>query len=146
MISTLPFFLYPTLETLIFSPKISSIKIYLVAIVIVTPNSEARQLCRSKVITNKYSHPQLTHPNPKPNSQYDRIEHTSLSNLEKNMKPDIALLGAFGSFLFFCFLFFPSSSSFDFFLEVDALEGRSFFDSFLAGFWKLVTIKVSDTP
>ena len=62
------------------------------------------------------------------------------------MKPDIALLGAFGSFFFFCFFFFPSSSSFDLFFEVDALEGRSFFGSFLAGFWKLVTIKVSEAP
>jgi hypothetical protein len=53
------------------------------------------------------------------------------------MNPDNALLGAFGSFFFFGFLFFPSSSaSFDFFLEEDAfeLEGRSFFGSFLAGF------------
>jgi len=75
-----------------------------------------------------------------------RTEHTSLSNLEKNMKPDIALLGAFGSFFFFCFFFFPSSSSFGFFLEVDALGGRSFFISFLTGFWKFAIIKVSDTP
>jgi hypothetical protein len=37
------------------------------------------------------------------------------------------------SLIFFCF-FFPltSSASFDLFSEVEALEGKSFFDSFLA--------------
>ena len=75
------------------------------------------------------------------------IKQTSLSIWEKNMKPDSALLGAFGSFFFFCLFFTPSSSaSFDFLLEVDALEGKSFFGSFLAGFWKLVIIKVLGTP
>lgn len=80
--------------------------------------------------------------NTQPNINRDiNVENkpTSLSICEKNMKPDIALFGAFGSFFFFCFFFFePSSSpSLDFFLEEDALEAEgSFFVSFLAGFWK----------
>lgn len=70
-------------------------------------------------------------------------KHTSLSVCEKNMKPDIALFGAFGSFFFFCFLFFePSSSpSLGFFLDEDALEAEgSFLDSFLEGFWNLINL------
>lgn len=63
-------------------------------------------------------------------------EITSLSIFEKNMKPDIALFGAFGSFFFFCFFFFEPSSvpSLDFFLG-GALEAEgSFFTSFFPGF------------
>lgn len=63
---------------------------------------------------------------------------TSRSSCEKNMKPLIALFGAFGSFFFFCFFFFePSSLLLLFLLDEDALDppAASFLDSFLVITW-----------
>ena len=122
------YFIFPSKNT---NAEVCVISMH-IAIVICEP-----QTLRLGSSYHKFGDKNSHHPHPKP-YQHRCIrlgtEHTSLSNLEKNIKPDIALLGAFGSFFFFCFFFFPSSSSFDFFLEVDALGGRSFFISFLAGF------------